>query len=529
MSIPTYTDTAGNSQDCPNIDESGELNKSWGSWLVESDDAKNNVDYNQKCYDICGPRNYIQQIGGNAYCDQTATACPMYPRSEDEETDYAEQLSELGQYADMCSVSEIGVDVSGTMAEPLETWEGTPDVPVWFIRQKAANLDGEYVGGVLGIDWTSSDVQEYWTLSERALSDNEIRGLMGGLRTIRLMSQGEPGYMVEADNGEYYNDYPEGYTAIAPLRNDINSGRGSLVQCSEENRPTWMLECDVHEPEPPAPASHFGPQNIIYEEVIDFFNSLREERLKRLERDQATPGGQTETDRLSLMGIIGEDAGNPLFEECMNELFETEFLPPPYESELEVMNEIRSITSINDLTPNHITYIRLKLKKIAQTNESDALACMNRLNIGESICHTGISDKILNAAYLVSAMMGMNNLDVSTIERGTPEYMRLTRLINELGYLLPQAFKKIIDISLFYEEQYCGSVTTSTRVLEQLYTNLYEKNRKVEINLMPSFDINSLIDNDPIYFFQKMAIIFVIAYSGSIILRALRDMKTIAA
>ena len=191
------------------------------------------------------------------------------------------------------------------------------------------------------------------------------------------------------------------------------------------------------------------------------------------------------------------------------------------------MDEIRSITSINDLTNDHITYIRLKLKKIAQTDESDAIACMNRLNIGESICNTGISDKILKSAYLVSAMMGMNNLDVSTIERGTPEYMRLTRLINELGYLLPQAFKKIIDISLLYEEQYCGSVTTSTRVLEQLYTNLYTNNREVNIDIMPSFDLNTLIDSDPLYFFQKMVIIFVIAYSVSVILKALKEVKKV--
>ena len=531
----TYTDNNGATQDCPNADASGVLDKSWASWVTTPDGSKNNVDHNQKCYDICGPRNYIQQIGGNAFCDQSATACPIIlPRA----ADYEVQLSELGQYADMCSVTEIGGDIQeqgegDEPREPRETFEGTPDVPMWFIRQKDANLDGEYVGGLVGIDWASTEAEGYWSSSERALSDNEIRGLMGGLRTTRSMTQTDVGFM-ETDNGEFYNNFPEGYTTIATLRNDINSVRGSMVKCDDNNRPPWMLACAGNNPATTSPAtdasdSHFGPQDIIYEEVVDFFESLRQERL---ERSQVPSGGsQTERDRGSLMGMMGDATANPLFEECMNELFETGFIPddyPPGYTEMDIMNEISNIQTINDLTNYHITYIRLKLKKIAQTDEADAIACMNRLNIGESICNTGISDKILRSAYLVSAMMGMNNLDVSDIERGTPEYMRLTRLINELGYLLPQAFKKIIDISLLYEEQYCGSVTTSTRVLEQLYDNLYTNNREININVMPSFDMNTLIDSDPLYFFQKMAIIFVIAYSASVILKALKEVKKIA-
>ena len=123
--------------------------------------------------------------------------------------------------------------------------------------------------------------------------------------------------------------------------------------------------------------------------------------------------------------------------------------------------------------------------------------------------------------------MGMNNIDVSQIERGTPEYRRLTRLINDLGYLLPQAFKKIIDISLLYEEQYCGTVSTSTRIMEQMYDNLYTNNREVSIDISPSFDINSFIDNDPIYFMQKVGVVLLIAYCITMVLRAFREVKQV--
>lgn len=564
----TYTNSAGDEVNCPNYifeatctgeftDESGQrvqcdfpddgrdssncpegctynpsseisFDKTWTEWSeITSDntDLSSNMSFNQNCFDICGPQHYITMDGGTPMCTE-ANQCSI--------------LSDQSEYAEMCSNKTVG--------SQTEMFEGV-DTPVWFVRQRASNLAGDFMGGVDAIVWDENSLDQtaedydtqltnlrntlsgMWSNSERALSDNEIRELAGGLRTNQLMTETMEGYVGNADNGQFYVNFPEGYTDMTSLRNDINEGRGSVVKCHSGNAPSWTnFVCSGTNPRTDgdipgeASESHFGPQHIIYEEVIDFFNSRREEMAREL---IPSASEQTDQDRVSLMGMLGDAAANPLFEECMNELFETKFLPSPYESELEIMNEIRSITSINDLTPDHITYIRLKLKKIAQTDETDAVACMNRLNIGESICHTGISDKILKSAYLVSAMMGMNNLDVSTIERGTPEYMRLTRLINELGYLLPQAFKKIIDISLFYEEQYCGSVTTSTRVLEQVYKNLYENNRNVEINIMPSFDINTLIDNDPIYFFQKMAIIFVIAYSASIILRALKDIKKI--
>lgn len=565
----TYTDTAGNDVSCPNhifaptcsgefTDEGGNMircnfqgdgtdssncpegctynpsseisfDKTWTEWSeITSDntDLSSNISFNENCFNICGEGNYMTMEGGRPTC-QAVDSCVN------------DQITDSSPFSDMCNNTDDG--------GRLVRYQGIESTPVWFVTQKSANMGDNFMGGVDAIVWDENSLGQnpddtelnnfrdtlssMWTNADRPLSDNEIRGLMGGLRTNQLMADTMEGYVENVDDGEFYNNFPEGYIDMTTLRNDINEGRGSVVKCHSGNAPSWdNFECSGTDPRTDgdipseASQSHFGPEHIIYEEVIDFFNSRREEMAREL---VPTGAQQTEQDRVSLMGIMGDAAANPLFEECMNELFETDFLPSPYESELEIMNEIRSITNINDLTQDHITYIRLKLKKIAQTDETDAVACMNRLNIGESICNTGISDKILKSAYLVSAMMGMNNLDVSTIERGTPEYMRLTRLINELGYLLPQAFKKIIDISLFYEEQYCGSVTTSTRVLEKLYENLYENNRNVEINIMPSFDINTLIDNDPIYFFQKMAIIFVIAYSASIVLRALKDVKKI--
>ena len=98
----TYTDSAGDEIACPNMETSGGvcqgdyldpsetnpstcssfltedicpsangcvwsstqgLNKTWEKWTETPEDLRNNLSYNQSCFDICGPRNYIQQIG----------------------------------------------------------------------------------------------------------------------------------------------------------------------------------------------------------------------------------------------------------------------------------------------------------------------------------------------------------------------------------------------------------------------------------------------------------------------------------
>jgi len=541
--IETVRDCQGREADCPSQctytpASTGALIQSWGRWTETPEDLRNNISYNQNCFNICGPRNYIQMIGGIPTC-QEEFSCPNVGQNVLDNPSSLlateEQLTQLGELADMCSKSENGGDITpndGPLAEIRESWNGEENVPTWFINQKERNLDMNYRGS---IDWDNLNAltTRLWLDAERSLSDNEIRALMGGTMTAQLTSPTlDTGYNAEADEGSFYYNFPQGYTDMETLRSDINDGRGSVVKCWDSNRPSWMTGCSgtsvqgQNEPDN-ATESHFGPNDIIAEEVRDFKNFLFNQRNEAL---RITSTESTEEDRNSLIAMLGEDSANPLFEECMNELFETDIIPGNYPddyTEMDVMRDIRNIQNINDLTDDHISYIRLKLKKIAQTDETDAMSCMDKLNIGESICNTGIADKILRSAYLVASMMGMNNLDVSQIERGTGEYRKLTRLINDLGYLLPQAFKKIIDISLLYEEQYCGSVSTSTRMMEQMYDNLYTNNREVNIDIVSSFDINSFIDNDPIYFMQKVGVVLLIAYCITMVLRAFREVKQV--
>lgn len=541
-----YLDSENNEVNCPNYDsETGILDKSWSKWSETDDDLRNNISYNQSCFDICGPRNYIQIIGNTPMCSEDLSCPDISLRGTDAgRIEYDEKIEDLGEVGDMCSNTPNGGSLEidspftegGDFVETRRTWSetGEENVPEWFINQKDANLTMEYLGS---IDWEKYSVPspdgnqiQYWKSADRKMSDNEIRGLMGGTMTMQLMSPTvDPSYDRDADEGQYYYNFPEGYTDMETLRSDINKGRGDKVACWDETRGDWMPECSGDNPattEPPETVSdsHFGPSDIVAEEVRDFKNFLENQKMVQMRK---TGDEKTKEDRLSLMSMLGDSAANPLFEECMNEIFETDFIPSMYENEMEVMADIKNMSTLDNLNDEHIKYIRLKLKKIAQTNVTDAMDCMDKLNIGESICRTGISDKIVMASYLVISMMGMNNLDVSKIERGTSQYRKLKRLINELGYLLPQAFKKIIEISQFYEEQYCGNVTTSTMALNEIYDNLYKDNKEVKIDFSPSFDINSFIDDDPIYFMQKVGVVLLIAYCITMILRAFREVKQV--
>ena len=531
--MATYINNNGESTPCPEI---GDISNEWDIYN-SNEDLKDNLDYNRNCFHICGPNHYIDTVNGEPICDDT-TSCP--DQSAD---DFLEQLDSI-THGNQCSrLPREADDLLGrsTTDPPEEPTTYGADVPFWFIQQKSANLARDYLDPSV-INWNTDVGQKSaamcWSQSTRPLTDNEIRRIAGGRRTTNPIAPGTPG-ATEYDIGDYEYDYPVGYTDMGTLRTDINTGRGSNIPCTPYNIHSWSMTCgggtnpethsggaiegyadtDVWWDCTPAIDSHLGPNDIIYEEAYSFYLSRQEQLYQRED--------PTVRDVQSLESLMGTAVHNSRFEECMNSIFYTDILPGGYENEEELMNEIRSIQSLSDLSSIHVNYIKLKLKKIIQTDESDALECMNTLNVGESICDVGVSDKILSSAYLVISIMGMNNIEVSNIERGTIEYMQLTRIINEIGSLLPQAFKKIIDISVYYEEQLCGETTTSTRMLNELYEEMFINSREVTIDINPYFDLNTFIDNDPLYFFQKMFFIFIIAYSVSLVLRALGDYKNL--
>ena len=104
---------------------------------------------------------------------------------------------------------------------------------------------------------------------------------------------------------------------------------------------------------------------------------------------------------------------------------------------------------------------------------------MDILNLSESICEQPVSTKMLQIGYLVFHIVELDKKNLQDIHEGSPQYYKLTTIIDRLTPYIRQAIKKIIDISKHYEEQTCGRESTTTHVLERMYIDLFEKSKDV--------------------------------------------------
>ena len=184
--------------------------------------------------------------------------------------------------------------------------------------------------------------------------------------------------------------------------------------------------------------------------------------------------------------MFSGSASNSEFESCMNDLLEDSYSSSIYcedKSNHEILEDIRRLRNIQDLKPCHIDYIEDKLKKIAIINLSDAHSCMVALNLSESLCEQPVSTKMLQIAYLIFHIIGLDNIDLQSIREGTSEYYTLTTIIDRLTPFIKYAVRRIIDISKHYEETTCGHESTTTHVLDRMYVDMFENTKEVSIDL----------------------------------------------
>ena len=89
-------------------------------------------------------------------------------------------------------------------------------------------------------------------------------------------------------------------------------------------------------------------------------------------------------------------------------------------------------------------------------DEEDAMECMNIINLGQMICETGVSEKMLKMGYLVFHIIGLDKIDLDNIQPGDQKYYKLTKILDRLTPYIRRAVKKIIKISKHYELKTCG-------------------------------------------------------------------------
>ena len=193
------------------------------------------------------------------------------------------------------------------------------------------------------------------------------------------------------------------------------------------------------------------------------------------------------------------------FETCVNDKLNTG------DDDFEIQTRIAGYTSIKEFTTLDINYLKRKLRKIITMKSHQVQECMNLLNLGKSMCQTGVADKTLMIGSLIFSIVGNDKIDI--MQADNDEKYKINKLVDELGPLVPQAVKNIISISKEYEARVCNVPSNTTLLLERLYTDLYDKPTHVSLDFSPYLDFSSLINmDDNIKFIKTIVVLVVFAF-----------------
>ena len=263
--------------------------------------------------------------------------------------------------------------------------------------------------------------------------------------------------------------------------------------------------CNVEDPE--GESGFQGPDEVG---TPTWFQTQQSANLLRLSRDPDNASlFETSNDNISsltsfsnmLSGLQYDSA----FESCVNDKLNTG------DNDLEIQTRIAEYTSIKEFTNLDINYLKKKLRKIITMKSKDVNECMNLLNLGKSMCQTGVADKTLMIGSLIFSIVGNDKINI--MQADNDEKYKINKLVDELGPLIPQAIKNIISISKEYETRVCNVPSNTTLLLERLYNDLYDKPTHVTLDFSPYLDFSSLINmNDNVKFIKTIVVLVVFAF-----------------
>ena len=486
----------GTRTSCPNYNRDGRniLETSYQAFMdptTMEDEQYGKENFNKTCFNICATKNEDGSDKEPSYImNGRCNTCEPDDPSDDPNNPRIGTRSNLinaGLY-EMCNVE----DPEGESGFQGPDEEGTP---TWFQTQQSANILGLSVDG---IDWRSANsgtdagnrIRNYWMDADRGMTNQEI---------LRYIGNRTPGTMEYTLPEEYVRPQMLGTTDtlsvdvydFEKLRRDINNGRGSVVDCIEgENKPEWATCLN----------DKFGPDDIIPEEVEDFATQLIDDMIREEQQSGAAMDSLTSFSNM-LSGLQYDSA----FESCVNDKLNTG------DNDLEIQTRIAEYTSIKEFTNLDINYLKKKLRKIITMKSRDVQECMNLLNLGKSMCQSGVADKTLMIGSLIFSIVGNDKIDI--MQADNDERYKINKLVDELGPLIPQAVKNIIAISKEYEARVCNVPSNTTLLLERLYNDLYDKPTHVTLDFSPYLDFSSLINmNDNIKFIKTIVVLVVFAF-----------------
>lgn len=456
---------------------------------------------------ICGPNHYIELDNANLTltCDSSKT-CDSLRSARRRDDNYDELIQQCSDdnsnwFNEQKRVSrEFNNNQNSETIFESENWSDANNVTS-EICQSTGNIN-------MGSMRNACRVHQYYEQSEMPLTNEEIQGILG------------------------IQSFPNEYALnIDDLRNKISSTRGSTVNRDFRIMENWIRNWGSRNSETDRDgvpindkvtgfnfnmlqdtSGTYGPNLIIEQEVREFqVESYGDPR----DIDIGGIGG------INLQQLFGNVAANDEFESCMNNILDdnaTEYCNGL--SHLEIQEQIKNLDNISHLKPCHIRYIEDKLKRISIVDIDDAQECMGHLNLAETCSDNApVSTRMLKIAYMLFHIVGLDNIDLEKISSKSDEYYRLSKLIDRLTPYIKLAIKKIIDISKHYEKKTCGKVSTTTHVLERMYTDTFVKSKEVSINfnaldVIPKF----LIKDTNIEEFVRSILLMIVAICGVYVL-----------
>ena len=439
----------------------------------------------KRCFNICGPNYYIENNNSESVCLE----CPDKPQGWTMETpiNETEEIRNLreGGVLGMCrDFNENSILKDRTPGDD----GGDYDEPEWYERQQSFNIKRNLLQM---IDWTSDYAMSLWenyTDDENPkMTDQDLRSMFGRRLPGEFESDGRTPIYVLPD---IYGDPNDPDAQMMELRNEINLDRGSIVSGCPVESPVW--DCN---------GENYGPTDIIYEEALDYLLSTSEDTYDIQETENASI--QEFNDLVSGVNI------SPEFENCVNEKLNTD------QNDFDIQERIKNYKKITDFNQEDINYLKSKLRRIILITSDDLEECMELLNISQSICTTGVSDKMLQIGHLVLSIIGGGQININNLNSN--EKRKFKKIIDELGPMIPRAIKNIIKISKEYEMNVCRNPSNTTLLLERLYIDLYDK--QVNVELFPTVDslFLGLLDTPKtidgnIRYFKKIIIICAFLY-----------------
>lgn len=481
---------------CPNYDGTTDsLDMSYETFIDPNSMADVNrgqENFNKTCFNICetesGNPTYIM----NGRCN---TCEPNDPGDSlnNPRIGTKDYLIDAGLYQ-MCNVVDDGE--SGYQDPDIVGQD--PDIvvpPTWFQTQQSANMLGLSVDG---IDWQSANpptdagdrIRNYWMEADRGMTNQEILRYIGNRSpALSAMEYTLPEEYIRPEMLGSTDRLSVDVYDFEKLRRDINEGRGSVVNCTGgDNKPDWAICSD----------GKFGPDDIIPEEVEDFTRQMLDEMI----RSEETNAMSSLTSFSNMLSGLQYDSA---FESCVNDKLNTG------DNDLDIQTRIAEYTSVREFTSLDINYLKRKLRKIITMRTRDVQECMNLLNLGKSMCQTGVADKTLMIGSLIFSIVGNDKIDI--MQADNDERYKINKLVDELGPLVPQAVKNIIAISKEYEARVCNVPSNTTLLLERLYTDLYDKPTHVSLDFSPYLDFSSLINmDDNVKFIKTIVVLVVFAF-----------------